>query len=119
VRDLIRLRRSDVTLRRQGVLETPNSRVMSARGIDGATLSDDAFVLRYFGERIELDRLIAVNLGRRLQPEPLAEPLAAPPVEMLWRPLWSSESPVYGGCGTPPVDSDDGGWVLPAVDNCA
>jgi hypothetical protein len=55
-----------------------------------------------------------VNFGPRLQPEPLAEPLVAPPAEMLWRPLWSSESPVYGGCGTPPVDSDNGGWALPA-----
>ena len=114
VRDLIRLRRSDVTLRRQSLLDEANSRGTSARAIDGATLSEKAFALRYFGERIELDRLIAVNLGPRLRAEPLAEPLVAPPAEMLWRPLWSSEAPAYGGCGTPPVDSDDGGWVLPA-----
>ncbi|HEY7234529.1 MAG TPA: malto-oligosyltrehalose trehalohydrolase [Gemmatimonadaceae bacterium] len=114
VRDLIRLRRSDVTFRRQGVLDGANSPGMCARAIDGATLSEDAFVLRYFGEGFALDRLVAVNLGRRLQPEPLAEPLVAPPAKMLWRQLWSSESPVYGGCGTPSVDSDDGGWALPA-----
>jgi maltooligosyltrehalose trehalohydrolase len=55
-----------------------------------------------------------VNLGPRLHAEPLGEPLVAPPPGMLWRQMWSSEDPAYGGCGTPSVDSDDGGWWLPA-----
>jgi hypothetical protein len=33
---------------------------------------------------------------------------------MLWRPIWSSEAPTYGGFGTPPIDTDNGGWWLPA-----
>jgi maltooligosyltrehalose trehalohydrolase len=115
VRDLIRLRRMDGTLRRQGVHDSQNlDGGVLARAVDGAVIGERAFVLRYFGERRELDRVVAVNLGRRLQPEPLAEPLVAPPLGMLWRPMWSSEDPVYGGCGTPSVDSDDGGWALPA-----
>ena len=115
VRDLIRLRRMDPTLRRQGVHDPENSDGgVLARVIDGAVVSDSAFVLRYFGERRDLDRLLVVNLGARLHAEPLAEPLVAPPTDTLWRPMWSSEDPVYGGAGTPPLDSDDGGWWLPA-----
>ncbi|HZI42168.1 MAG TPA: malto-oligosyltrehalose trehalohydrolase [Gemmatimonadaceae bacterium] len=115
VRDLIRLRRKDATLRRQGVHDPENlDGGLLARAVDGAAIGENAFVLRYFGESRELDRVVAVNLGRRVQPEPLAEPLIAPPSGMLWRPMWSSEDPAYGGCGTPSVDSDDGGWVLPA-----
>jgi maltooligosyltrehalose trehalohydrolase len=115
VRDLIRLRRMDATLRRQGVHDPDNSENgVLARAIDGAVIHENAFILRYFGERRELDRLVAVNLGRRIHAAPLAEPLVAPPAAMLWRPMWSSEDPLYGGLGTPPVDTDDGGWWLPA-----
>jgi maltooligosyltrehalose trehalohydrolase len=115
VRDLIRLRRMDDTLRGQGVHDPENrDGGLLARALDGSVLGQHAFVLRYFGERRELDRLVAVNLGPRLQAEPLADPLVAPPNRMVWRTMWSSEDPVYGGCGTPPLGSDDGGWVLPA-----
>jgi len=104
----------DATLRRQGVNDPDNcdSGVL-ARTIDGAVLSESAFVLRYFGEQRGLDRLLLVNFGRRQHAMPLAEPLVAPPKDMFWRPIWSSEDPLYGGCGTPSVDSDDGGWWLP------
>jgi maltooligosyltrehalose trehalohydrolase len=115
VRDLVRLRRVDETLRRRGVHDPESTDGgLLARALDGSVLEEHAFVLRYFGDRRELDRLIAVNLGRRLQAEPLADPLVAPPNGMVWRTIWSSEDPVYGGCGTPPLDSDDDGWVLPA-----
>lgn len=115
VRDLLRLRRMDATLRRQGIQDPDNcDGGVLARAIDGAVLGDHAFVLRYYGDRRDLDRIVAVNFGGRLQPQPLAEPLVAPPPGMLWRPMWSSEDPVYGGCGTPSVDSDNGGWALPA-----
>ena len=115
IRDLIRIRRKDATLRQQGIQDPedkPNG--ILARMVDGAVLGDQAFVIRYFGERRDLDRLVVVNFGHRAHLQPLAEPLVAPPPKMLWRPLWSSEDPLYGGCGTPSVDSDDGGWWLPA-----
>ena len=115
VRDLIRLRRTDQTLRRQGLdngSEVDDVGPLT-RTIDGSVIGERTFVLRYFGERPEVDRLIAVNFGQRLQPEPLVDPLLAPPRGMVWRTLWSSEDPVYGGCGTPPLDSDDAGWVFP------
>ena len=111
VRDALRLRRNDETLRTTGL---PEGGTSATRRVDGAVINDEAFVLRYFGVRPELDRLIVVNLGRRIQADPFAEPLAAPPADMLWRPIWSSEHPVYGGCGTPAVDTDDGGWWLSA-----
>jgi len=114
VRDLLRLRRMDATLCRQGVNDPDNcDNGVLARTVDGAVVNDNAFVLRYFGEQRELDRLLLVNFGRRQHVAPLAEPLVAPPKDMLWRPIWSSEDPVYGGCGTPTIDSDDGGWWLP------
>ena len=114
IRDLIRLRRMDPTLRAQGAIDGGGAENgVLQRMIDGAVLGENAFVLRYFGERRELDRLVVVNLGHRLHAQPLAEPLAAPPWNMLWRPLWSSEEPIYGGAGTPSLDSDDGGWWLP------
>lgn len=111
VRDLIRLRRLDPTIRRAnaGIGEAGSA----MRLLDGAIWSDRACFLRYFGEQPELDRLIMVNLGPRVHAAPLAEPLVAPPLGALWRPIWSSEHPVYGGCGTSTVDSDDGGWWLP------
>ena len=115
VRDLIRLRRTDPTLRQQGIDDPDDcDRGVLSHTIDGAVISDDALVLRYFGERRELDRIVLVNLGKRCQAYPLAEPLAAPPLNMVWRPMWSSEDPAYGGSGTPSIDSDDGGWWLPA-----
>jgi maltooligosyltrehalose trehalohydrolase len=116
VGDLIRLRRSDPTFRRQSLADRSvnTHEEIIARPVDGAVLGDGAFVLRYFGETREQDRLIAVNLGRRLHAAPLAEPLIAPPKDMLWRPIWSSEAPTYGGFGTPPIDTDNGGWWLPA-----
>lgn len=115
VRDLIRLRRMDPTLRRQAVSDTESQdNGILTRAIDGAALCESAFVLRYFGERRDLDRLVVVNLGSRFHAAPLAEPLVAPPPDMVWRPTWSSEDPLYGGTGTPSLDTDDGGWWLPA-----
>lgn len=114
VRDLIRLRRSDATFGRLGAEPRNTESGTVERRVDGAALNDDAFILRYFGATREDDRLVVVNLGRRLHAAPLAEPLAAPPKDMRWRSMWSSESPRYGGYGTPPIDADDGGWWLPA-----
>ena len=112
VRDIVRLRKADETLRTIGSLDESERR--NWRSVDGAVVTDSAVIIRYFGTTPELDRLIAVNLGGRVHPNPFPEPLVAPPVDMVWRPIWSSEDPVYGGCGTPTVDSDDGGWWLTA-----
>ena len=99
-RDLLRLRREDVVLRRQG-----------EGGLDGAVLGPHAFVLRFFGTSGD-DRLLVVNLGVDLYLTPAPEPLLAPPLKRLWAVRWSSESRAYGGGGTFPPDSVDG-WRLP------
>src|SRR5256885_1697506 len=84
--DRLRLRRDDAVFAAQG-----------AHGVDGAVLGDDAFVVRFFGERDD-DRLMLVNLGVDLVLDILPEPLLAPPADTRWTLLWSSEHPRYGGC---------------------
>jgi maltooligosyltrehalose trehalohydrolase len=101
--DLLRLRRDDPVL----------AASRAARIVDGAVLGDNAFALRYFSGP-HGDRLLVVNLGRRLHIEPAAEPLLAPPRGTAWAAVLSTEDPRYGGGGTPPVDSDGEGWWLPA-----
>jgi maltooligosyltrehalose trehalohydrolase len=99
-RDLLALRREDPTIACQ-----------RKNGFDGAVLSHEAFLLRYFdGEHG--DRLLIVNLGRDLRLSPAPEPLLAPPEGMLWQMRWSSEDPEYGGGGTPELDTKDG-WRIP------
>lgn len=99
-KDLISLRRKDPVLRNP------------KRGsVDGAVLSPDAFLLRYFSQE-HGDRLLLVNMGRDLQLDPAPEPLLAPPEKRIWSVLWSSEAVVYGGSGTFPPDSRDN-WRLP------
>jgi maltooligosyltrehalose trehalohydrolase len=100
-KDLLELRRRDPTFRAQ-----------RPRGVDGAVLGPEAFVLRFFGDDSLGDRLLLVNFGPDLHLDPAPEPLLAPPEGALWAILWSSESPRYGGCGTPPLDTEDN-WRLP------
>lgn len=99
-RDLLRLRREDA------VFSAPRT-----GGVDGAVLDREAFVLRYFGAGDD-DRLLLVNFGADLHFNPAPEPLLAPPAEMEWAVLWSSEDPRYGGLGTAPLDTDEN-WRLP------
>jgi maltooligosyltrehalose trehalohydrolase len=101
--DLLRLRRED-----------PCFHAQDRRYFDGAILSTDAFVLRFFGERAD-DRLLVVNLGRDLQFDPAPEPLLAPPPDSVWEELWSSEDPKYGGLGTPDLDTPEFNWRVPAA----
>jgi len=99
-RDLLRLRRTDPAFQGQ-----------RPRGFDGAVLGPHALLLRFFLEE-GLDRLLIVNLGRALHLDPAPEPLLAPPEGKAWRIHWSSDHPRYGGCGTPPLDTDDN-WRIP------
>jgi maltooligosyltrehalose trehalohydrolase len=94
------LRREDPVLREQG-----------ASGLDGAVLSADAFVLRFFGPRGD-DRLLLVNFGRDLHLDPAPEPLLAPPEGNRWSVSWSSEDSAYGGCGSVHPEGEDN-WRLP------
>ncbi|HEX3071944.1 MAG TPA: alpha-amylase family glycosyl hydrolase, partial [Thermoanaerobaculia bacterium] len=74
--------------------------------VRGAVLAAEAFVLRFD------HRLLIINLGREVRLDVVPEPLLAPPPKQRWELLWSSESPDYGGTGTPPLIED--GWCLPA-----
>jgi maltooligosyltrehalose trehalohydrolase len=100
-RDLLRLRREDETLSKQW-----------GRGLDGAVLAPATFVLRYFG-KMDDDRLLIVNLGADLRLSPLPEPLLAPPDELGWQMIWSSENPVYGGSGVSQLETKEA-WTIPA-----
>ncbi|HEY0818307.1 MAG TPA: malto-oligosyltrehalose trehalohydrolase [Rhizobacter sp.] len=101
-RDLLALRRDDACLRA----------AQGARRVDGAVLSADAFVLRFFGENGD-DRLLLVNLGRSLHLDPAPEPLLAPPAGGRWRVRWSSQHPRYGGIGTLPPDAAEADLGVP------
>jgi maltooligosyltrehalose trehalohydrolase len=100
-RDLLRLRREDPALRSR-----------APRALDGAVLTDSAFVLRFFGDAGD-DRLLVVNLGTRTHADPLAEPLVAPPHAHVWTTIISTDSPKYGGWGTPPIETINDGWWIP------
>jgi maltooligosyltrehalose trehalohydrolase len=99
-RDLLKLRR-----------QTPPLRSQRPRAMDGAVLSHEAFVLRFFGEAAD-DVLLVVNFGPDLELDIAPEPLLAPVEGKRWRTLWSSEDPRYGGLGTPPLDTA-AGWRIP------
>jgi maltooligosyltrehalose trehalohydrolase len=93
-RDLLRLRREDPVIREHAL-----------HGIDGAVLGDAAFILRFFAPGDDT-RLLVVNLGRALRLDPAPEPLLAPLVGAEWTILWTSDSPRYGGTGTPPLEAE-------------
>jgi maltooligosyltrehalose trehalohydrolase len=107
-REAVALHRDLLTLRHKDPIFGGQRR----GGLDGAVLGCDAFVLRFFGEAGD-DRLIFVNLGHDLARRSFAEPLVAPPLGRLWRMIWSSEHPAYGGSGTPAIETPEG-WHLPA-----
>ncbi len=75
-------------------------------------LNDTAFVLR-FASQTAGDRLLLVNLGAELYFNPAPEPLLAPMLDRGWRVMWSSESPAYGGDGTPALETIEN-WILPS-----
>ncbi len=106
-RDLIQLRQTDARFR-----------VLKQNGVDGAVLSTDSFVLRYFAERPDDERLLLVNLGSQHVFSPAPEPLLAPPDGYEWETLWTSEAAKYGGLGVRRVVRDDG-WTLFAEETVA
>ena len=97
-RDLLELRRTDLVLGQRPCQ------------IDGAALTDEAWMLRFFSKS-GADRLLIVNLGRDLLLGPAPEPLLAPVEGQAWRLLWSSEAPLYGGSGSPAQDAA-GDWLI-------
>jgi maltooligosyltrehalose trehalohydrolase len=99
-RDLLALRRDD-----------PVFCAPRRRGMDGAVLGADAFLLRYLAVDGN-DRLLIVNFGRTLKLREAPEPLLAPPRTGSWTMLWSSEDPRYDGVGHGSVESDEG-WLVP------
>jgi maltooligosyltrehalose trehalohydrolase len=107
-REVYELHRDLLTLRR----EEPVFRAQKRHGLDGAVLSPQAFVLRFFGDDGD-DRLLLVNLGVDLHLDPAPEPLLAPPADSGWTAQWSSEDPKYGGSGTAPLDSHSGWDIQP------
>ena len=98
--DLMTLRRND------RVFKNPRR-----RGVDGAVLAEDAFVLRFFGDAGD-DRLLLVNLGHDRTLIPVPEPLLVAPEGRAWSLLLSSDDVRYGGCGTP-IPEKDAIWSLP------
>jgi len=103
-RDLLRLRARDPVISRQDVTR-----------IDGATLSERSFVLRWF-DADHGDRLLIVNLEGDLPVGSIAEPLLAPSRGSGWQTLWNSEAPEYGGLGAfePVADHGRGVWRIQA-----
>ena len=99
-RDLLELRHDD-----------PVIALQDRELIDGAVLSEQSFVLRWFGGP-QGDRLLVVNLGTELDFRPAPEPLLAPSPGTSWRVSWSSDQPKYGGPGiSHPCQAD--GWLIP------
>ena len=93
------MRRSDPVLSRAGRCRP-----------EGAVLGPGAFLLRYV-DWDHGDRLLLFNFECDLDFTPAREPLIAPPFARRWRLVWSSESPEYGGQGTPPLKGK--AWLVP------
>ena len=102
-RDLIRLRREDPVIRNQYI-----------GYVDGAVLSNDCFVLRYFGDRLHErndDRLLIVNFGPSLRLGQIPEPLLAAPPKKAWKLKWNSDRIEYGGTSAmTPISAT--GWQI-------
>lgn len=84
-----------------------NDEIIKQNHIDGAVLSENAFVIRFFSPNYENCRILLVNFGIDLHLNPAPEPLLAPPNGKKWSILWSSEDPDYEGTGTPLPDTKD------------
>lgn len=100
-RDLLLLRRSDEAFSLQQYGK-----------VDGAVLTEQAFLLRYFLADNK-DRLLVINFGPDLTVYQVPEPLLAPPEYCKWALRWHSEQPEYGGSGYAHPDTEtDENWVI-------
>jgi maltooligosyltrehalose trehalohydrolase len=104
---IVNLHRDLLRLRQEAMRSLSNG-----SSLDGAVLSDHAFVLRWFSN--DFDRLLLVNLGSELILTAVPEPLLAPPTPLGWTILWSSEDAAYGGAGTAAVENADH-WRIPGL----
>jgi maltooligosyltrehalose trehalohydrolase len=109
-REIFNLHRDLLALRRNDPVFSQPYRL----GVDGAVLSDHAFVLRFFSREDGSDRLLFVNMGKDLLLSPAPEPLLAPVAGCDWVVHWSSEHPRYGGCGTGLIETTDA-WRMPGM----
>jgi maltooligosyltrehalose trehalohydrolase len=100
-RDLLQLRREDAVIRDLG-----------KASLDGAVLSEHAFLLRWFNDA-HGDRILIVNLGGDIDLDPNPEPLLAPSQSHYWSLLFSSARIEYGGNGVEFPETEVG-WSLPA-----
>ncbi|MGN6507697.1 MAG: malto-oligosyltrehalose trehalohydrolase [Tepidisphaeraceae bacterium] len=97
--ELLRVRREDPVLKL----------AQRERRVDGAVLSHNAFIIRFFGTHDD-DRLLVVNLGADLHKTVAPEPLLAPPTGFRWKTLISSEEPRFGGHGVAELESRGEDW---------
>ena len=88
------------------------ARELSSRDVDGAVLTEHAFLFRWFDEGAG-DRLLLVNLGPQIDLRAWAEPLLAPPPGRHWVQVWSSDSVRYGGMGVVEAQAPRG-WQFSA-----
>lgn len=89
-RELLFIRRNEQVFRSSGL-----------KGVDGAVLDNNVFLLRYFGINPRDDRLLIMNMGTDIGLNPNPEPLFAPPCNCEWKIIINSEDPKYGGSGAP------------------
>jgi maltooligosyltrehalose trehalohydrolase len=93
-KDLIRIRKKIIT-----------PFVLENKSYDGAVLSDNCFLLRYFLD--DNDWLTIFNIGKDLHLNPAPEPLLAPPENKEWDIYWSTEESDYLGYGTPAYETEE------------
>ncbi|MDM9644858.1 malto-oligosyltrehalose trehalohydrolase [Rhizobium sp. S163] len=116
-RHIIALHRDLLALRQQSRAISGYSgaapQISQGQGLDGSVIAQRAFLLRFFADAPEEERLLIVNLGEDVVVTSLAEPLLAPPARCEWSLAWSSEDFFYGGGGKRPVDLQRR-WTLSA-----
>ena len=100
--DLLALRRKDDVLAHVGT-----SRVR----IESSAPTEALLLVRYFTDTDH--RLLVVNFADEYDC-PMNDPLFAPPPQMRWQHVWSSEQLQYGGVA-PAMISDAGRWLIPAT----
>lgn len=96
--DLLHLRREDAVFKKMDKVK-----------IDGAVLTSNAFLIRFFGKNE--DRLLVINFGPDLHFNPAPEPLLVAGLNKEWKMIFSSEAPEYGGGGTPEINIPY--WKIP------